>query len=548
MRQRQWGGMVVRFWIGALLAAALLAGTAQAAPVHVTLFAINDFHGNLLPPPGGVTIADPAHPGQTRVVAAGGIARMATLLKQERARHPNSAFVAAGDLIGASPMVSGFFHDEPTVEILSRMGLDASAVGNHEFDEGADELLRMQKGGCPAEGCNGRAAFAGAGFHYLAANVARTDGTPLLPPYYIKQFEGVKVAFVGLVLKGAAQIVAPSGVAGLSFRDEAESVNALVPELRERGIEAIVVLIHQGAENTGGRNDCNVTGPILDIVKHLDKAVDVVASGHTHQAYNCVVDGRLLTSAHRYGTMLTRIDLTLDRKSHDVITAKADNLLVRPGLKPDPVIARLVTRAEARASAMANRIVGAVTAPVLAAAGPAGETAMGDLVADAMLAGMPGAQISFMNPGGIRTVIAKPGPVTYGALYAVLPFGNRLMALDLTGAQIKALLEQQWSGNTSRILQVSYGFTYRWDEARPVGARILDMALDGTPLAPEHNYRVVVPDFLADGGDGMTVLRQGANRTVGQDMVEAASAYMTAHTPYTPSPLQRIVRVSGSAP
>jgi len=527
MKGRAWAfGLLTLLALGAQAASAPVPGT-----VAVTILAINDLHGNLLPPPDGVTVADPARPGQSINVAAGGIARMATLIKQVRARHPNSVLVAAGDLVGASPMLSGLLHDEPTLAALSRMGLAASAVGNHEFDQGAAELLRKQKS---------------VPFHYLAANVVKADGTTLLPSYYVRSFGGVKVAFIGVVLRGAAEIVAPTGVAGLSFRDEADSVNALVPGLRARGIETIVVLIHQGADNKGGRNECDVNGPILDIVRRLDKAVDVVVSGHTHQAYNCVVDGRLLTSAHRYGTMVTEIDLTLDRKSHDVISARADNLLVRPELSADPAVARIVARAEKQVAPLAHRIVGTLTALPSVTVGPNAESAMGDLVADGMLAAMPGGEIAFTNSGGIRAPLPAAGPVSYGDLFAVLPFGNRLMAMDLSGAQIKAVLEQQWSGSIPRVLQVSRGFSYRWDASRPVGDRVLadSLTLNGVPLAAERQYRVVVSDFLGGGGDGLTLLTQGVNRQIGKDQMEAVADYLGAHSPYMPLSLDRIGRVN----
>ena len=224
-------------------------------------------------------------------------------------------FVAAGDLIGASPLLSGLFHDEPTIEALSLMGLEVSAVGNHEFDEGRDELLRMQNGGChPLAGCRGPSKFAGAKFRYLAAStIDRRTGKTLLPAYEVKEFEGIPVAFIGLTLKDTPKVVSPSGVAGLEFRDEAETVNALVPELRRRGIEAIVVLIHEGGFPTGDYNECpDISGPIVNIVKKLDKAVDLVVSGHTHRAYKCVIDGRLVTSADKFGTLVTEIELMLD--------------------------------------------------------------------------------------------------------------------------------------------------------------------------------------------------------------------------------------------
>src|SRR3954463_9855671 len=309
--------------------------SAQAAPVELRILAINDLHGNLRPPPGGIRIADPDDRTKKITVPAGGGEHMATLVKQLRAGRKNSVFVAAGDLIGASPFLSAMFHDEPTIEALSLMGLQIAAVGNHEFDEGKDELLRMQSGGChPVDGCQGPHRFEGAKFHYLAAStIEQSSGRPIFPAYEIRHFEGIPIAFIGLTLKGTAGIVSPTGIAGLEFRDEADTVNALVPELKARGVEAIVVLIHEGGWPTGDYNECpGISGPIVDIVGKLDKAVDVVVSGHTHRAYSCNIDGRLVTSGDKYGTVVTAIDLKLDPATRDIVSAKADNVIVRSGV------------------------------------------------------------------------------------------------------------------------------------------------------------------------------------------------------------------------
>src|SRR6202163_4586327 len=316
------------------------------APVDLRILAINDFHGYLRPPPGGIRIVDPADKSKKITVAAGGSETMATLVKQLREGHANTIFVAAGDLIGASPFLSAMFHDEPTIESLSMMGLAIASVGNHEFDEGTDELLRMQNGGChPADKCQGPHPFAGAKFHYLAASTfEKSSGKTVFPPYEIREFDGVPVAFIGLTLKGTPDIVSPVGVAGLEFRDEADTVNALVPELKARGVEAIVVLIHEGGFPAGDYNECpGISGPIVDIVRKFDHAVDVVVTGHTHQAYVCEIDGRLVTSGDKYGTLITAIDLKLDSKTRDVVSAKADNVIVRPGaLARDPEQAALL--------------------------------------------------------------------------------------------------------------------------------------------------------------------------------------------------------------
>ncbi len=543
------------------MAALLAAVPAQAqqpiapppAPVELTILAINDFHGNLRPPDGGIAIADPAGGPRKIRIAAGGAERLATLVQDLRASRRNSVFVAAGDLIGASPLLSALFRDEPTVEALSAMGLELSAVGNHEFDKGATELSRMQNGGCATDGCRGPHPFAGASFRYLAAStIDRGTGKTLFPAYVIKEFDGVPVAFIGLTLRETPEIVSPSGVAGLEFRDEADTINALVPQLAARGVAAIVVLIHQGGVPGGDYNECpGIAGPIVDIVKKLDKAVGIVVSGHTHRAYNCEIDGRLVTSADKYGTLLTRIDVTLDPATHRIAAAHADNLIVRPDLAKDPAQTALIAAYDRLARPLADRKVGAVAATLTQQPNPAGETVLGDVIADAQLAATAapdsgGAVIAFTNPGGVRTELGQSGgDVSFGELFACQPFSNELVTLSLRGAQIKALLEAQWQQSRPRVLHVSRGFAYTWYAARPVGERVPadGITLNGTPLDPAASYRVTVNAFLADGGDGFTALRDGTDRRVGGVDVDALAAYFHASSPVSPGPLDRIRRV-----
>ena len=522
-----------------------------AAPIDVAIFAINDFHGNLEPPRGG--FLDPV---EKTSIPAGGAEYLATLIHQLRARHANAIFVAAGDLIGASPALSARYRDEPTIESLSQMGLEASSVGNHEFDKGPAELLRMQNGGCnPKDGCNGPHPFTGARFRYLAANViVSATGKTLFAPYYIKSFEGVPVAFIGLTLQGTPGIVVPAGTSGLEFRNEAETVNALVPKLRAQGIQAIVVLIHQGGAAAGGYNDCvNFSGAIAEIVPKLDKAVTIVISGHTHRAYNCDIDGRLVTSAFQYGMMVTETDLKLDAKTHQVIYRKAENQLVDDRLyAKDPDQTRLISVYEKLTSQVENRVIGAIAASLTRQRSPAGETALGDVIADAQLAalapaGTGGAQIVFMNNGGIRSDIPMHdgGTVTFGDIFAVQPFGNKLLTLTLTGGQIKTLLEQQWTepmGNPT--LQVSRGFFYSWSAANPVGDKVQSMTLNGTAIDPSRTYRVGVTDFLAGGADHLAVLREGKAPQAAMPDIEAMEAYFHAKSPITAGPMDRIQRLN----
>jgi 5'-nucleotidase len=530
---------------------------AQAAPVELRILAINDFHGNLRPPPGGIRIPDPADKANTIAMPAGGAEHMATLVKQLRAAQKNTVFVAAGDLIGASPFLSAMFHDEPTIESLSAMGLDIASVGNHEFDEGAVELLRMQNGGChPADGCQGPHPFEGAKFHYLAASTIETrTGKPIFPPYEIRNFDGIPVAFIGLTLKGTPGIVSPAGVAGLQFNDEAETVNALVPELKARGVEAIVVLIHEGGLPSGHYNECpEISGPIVDIVKKFDKAVDVVISGHTHRAYVCDIDGRLVTSADKFGTLVTVIDLKLDPVTRDVASAKASNTIVVDSYPKDPDQTALLASYDKFAAPIADRRAGAITETLSRVPNDAGESALGDVIADAQLAATRadadgGAVIAFTNPGGIRTDIAKKqdGTVSYADVFSSQPFRNQLVTLTLTGAQIKDMLEQQWlDPKRPRILQVSNGFSYAWDNAKPYGDHVATdrMSLNGQRIDPAKRYRVTVNNYLADGGDGFAVLKDGTAQRFGIYDVDALYGYFQANSPIAPIATDRIARIN----
>jgi 5'-nucleotidase len=547
-----------------LLAAALLLLTppppalAQAPPVELRILAINDFHGNLRPPSGGIAIADPADATKKIAVPAGGVEQMATLVGQLRAGVKNSIFVAAGDLIGASPLLSAMFHDEPSIESLSMMGLQVSAVGNHEFDEGKDELLRMQNGGCHAiDKCRGPQPFAGAKFHYLAASTVETaTGKTVFPPYEIRVFDGIPVAFIGLTLKGTLGIVSPVGVAGLEFRDEADTVNALVPELKARGVEAIVVLIHEGGVPSGDYNECpGISGPIVDIVKKFDSAVDVVISGHTHRAYICKIDGRLVTSGDKFGTLVTSIDLKLDPVTRDVVSASANNLIVRTAeFAADPQQTALLASYDRLAAPIAERRAGSITDTLSRVPNASGESALGDLIADAQLAASSAAAdgnavIAFTNPGGIRTDIEKKpdGAVSYADIFASQPFRNQLVTLTLTGKQIKDMLEQQWlDPKRPRILQVSKGFSYSWDGAKSDGDRVVadSLSLNGQHIDPAANYRVTVNNYLAVGGDGFGVFKQGLAPQIGAYDSDALFAYFGAHSPITPAAAGRILRLN----
>lgn len=568
----------------------------DTAPVKVKLIAFNDFHGYTDPPTGNTTAADPADATKTVGVPTGGAAYLATLVKSLKAKNPLSVTVAAGDLIGASPLDSALFHDEPAVLTLNSMGLDFSSVGNHEFDKGSTELKRIQNGGCFPGGtigtdtCLENGSFPGAKYKYLAANVVDLNsGKPLFPAYAIKQFDvgsgqKLSIAFIGLVLRGTPNIVTPEGVAGLAFADEAGTVNALIPEIKAQGANAIVVLIHEGGSTTGLYNNAScpgLSGDILPIVDKLDPAVDLVVSGHTHQAYLCKRNGRALTSAGFYGRLVTDIDLTFDRSTgvvkgitsiatdnklvvNDTVTpTRADVATAYPAQAKDLDVAAIVKKYDDVAAPLANRVIGSVTAAISRSTNAAGESALGDVIADAQLlattpANLGGAVVAFMNPGGIRADISFPsssvgegdGKVTYNEAFTVQPFYNTLTTMSLTGAQIKTLLEQQFdnpSAGQMRILQVSKGFTYTWDNSQPTGSKVTasTIQLNGTTIDPSQSYKVTVNSFMATGGDNFTLLKSGTNRLGGALDIDALEAYFKANSSgVAPGPQNRVTRLN----
>lgn len=529
------------------------------ADQRLRLLAINDLHGALTPPTGSNGRV-PTGAGTT--VDAGGAEYLATHVKALSADQPNTVFVGNGDLIGASPLISGLFHDEPTIEAMNAMGMRFSSLGNHEFDEGSAELLRMQYGGChPTDGCQDGDGFAGASFRYLAANVRHsgTDDT-LLPPYAIKRVGDVPVAYIGLPLDGTPLVVTPSGVAGLAFDDEVRTVNRLVRELNDsQGIESFVILLHEGGQQNapyaGGFADpdrCdNPSGDVFPIVDGLDRKVDVVLTGHTHQAYVCNRGGITVTSGASNGRIVTKLDLTLSGTTKEVTSVTADNVTVTRDVTPDPTVQGIIAKYQPLATAVANRVVGQTTGPIVRANNAAGESPLGDVIADAQLAATSapsngGAQIAFMNPGGIRDDLDVTGDVTYGQLYDVQPFANTLVVKTYTGAQIKSLLEQQFdnpSTGQSRILQVSEGFTYSYRLADPAGSRVSNIRLNGTPIDPAADYRVTMNSFLATGGDGFSVFNLGRDQVGGDVDIDALEAYVADESPVAPGLANRITQL-----
>ena len=525
-------------------------------PIEVQILAFNDFHGNIESPK--LTVPLPDSKGRDVQVPAGGVAYLAGALEKLRQGHRYTTTVSAGDLIGASPLASAYFLDEPTIHAMNALHLELNAVGNHEFDRGSSELLRMQRGGCAQYSRRKPCAlepFDGARFRFLAANVLQQDGTTLFPATAIRRFGPIKIGFIGMTLKETGTLVTPSGVAGLHFADEAATANALVPKLRAQGANTIVLLIHQGGYLTPyyDRSCKGLNGAILPILDKLDPAIGLVVSGHTHNAYICDIaekggGSRLLTSAGKYGTLLTDIRLHFSRRSHKLVGRTAAFHIVQgeafatasgtlpltkaaPVDRPVPAIAAIVKRYADAARPVADRVVAHLPGAVSAKPDDNKEKPLGDLIADAQLAwarSHGGAQIAFMNGGGVRTDLTpRPdGRITFGQLFSLQPFGNGLVVQTLTGAQLKALLEQQFLG--PELMEPSAGFAFAYDESRKSGDRIASATFEGKPIDPSASYRVVTNSFMASGGDNYTVLQEGADRRdVGID-IDALEAYLAA--------------------
>jgi 5'-nucleotidase len=511
--------------------------------VELQILAINDFHGTLEAPRNDY----------------GGAAYLASHLRRAEAPARHTAIVSAGDLIGATPLISSLFHDEATIEFANLLGLDYHGVGNHEFDEGKQELLRMQHGGPhPVDGESPAGAFTGAEFRFLAANVIDDDtGDTLLPAFAIEHYDGIPVAFIGLTLEDTPSVASSAAVAGLTFMDEAETINALVPQILKQGVEAIVVILHEGGfPADGDEDDCNdFRGPVVGIVERTHAAVDLFITGHTHRHYLCRLDGRPVTSSGNAGRFYTRVNARLDRATGDMTVLDFDNVPVTQHVQPAADVEELVAGYSALVEAVSGRIVGTITDDFTKEQNAAGESLLGGLIADAQLAASSrmqrgGADISFMNSGGIRSNLLyepsgleKPGEVTFAEIFSVHPFGNHLVTMTLTGAQIHALLEQQWVDRPSRnILMPSAGFSYTWSLRLPAGARVdpSSIRLHDDAIDPSGRYRVTVNSFLADGGDGFPLFLEGTQRVDGVADIDALKNYLAANPRLSPVPPDRI--------
>ncbi|MDO5740434.1 MAG: bifunctional metallophosphatase/5'-nucleotidase [Ornithinimicrobium sp.] len=537
----------------------------DARTVPVQLLSFSDFHGHLSPE----ALTDKA--GNVFGVF-GGAAYLAGLVNQlstefvAQHKHALSYTVSSGDSIGGSTFASGLFHDEGTIEVLNAMDLTASAVGNHEFDEGVAELMRIVNGGNhPEDGQYLDQPYAGTSFPYLAANVVWKDsGETILPPYTIEKKNGIKVGFIGVVTDETPILVSPGGISQVTFLDETETLNKYAVELQAKGVQSIVALVHEGGYDGGAYSgainepDVNagcdtLTGPIVDINAGASSAIDVLLTGHTHNGFACLLpdpagNPRAVNGPGDWGRVLSETTFKVDRKTKDVIRASLaveNHLVLADGsIAPDAQVQKIVDKWIAKAAVLAGQVIGTTTEDITGdASGDRGvETPMGDLLADAILWGTQesGAQISFMNIGGVRGSFLvndisngeAAGEITYQEAYDVAPFGNLLVTLDLTGAQIEAVLNQQYNPSKEKqlALGVSEGFSYAWDDATH-SVVPGSMTLDGVPVEAGQTYRVSTLSFLAEGGDGFTAFTGGTNLVGGPEDLANLVAYIKATSP-----------------
>ena len=575
------------------LAAAALPGSASAGENHgdkgeshhpgryqdVQLLSFNDLHGNLEPPSGSSGRVTELQPdGTTKTVDAGGVEYLATHLREAREGNRYSVTAAGGDMVGASPLISGLFHDEPTIEALNKLDLDVTSVGNHEFDEGAAELGRLQNGGChPTEGCYTDEKFQGADFPYLAANVLdEKTKRPVLKPYWVWKKQGVKVGFIGVTLEGTPNIVSAEGVKGLAFKDEVETINKYAKELQRQGVKSIVALIHEGGfpASSSYNYDCDspgagdgISGPIADIAKNVSPQVDALVTGHTHNAYVCTIPDpagkpRMVTSAASFGRLYTDTTLTYDRATGDIArtAVKSANHVVTRDVPKAPDMTRLIAKWNTLAAPIGSRPIGYISGDIVR---DGTESPLGDLIADAQLAHGRSldaeTDLALMNPGGIRASLTHAaggaegdGVVTFAEGFTVQPFANTVNLQDFTGAQVIQALKEQVSGPNAaapKILQISSGLTYTLDLTKTGADRVVtdSIRLNGSAIDPAATYRVATNSFLAGGGDGFPTLGEGTNDLVGLDDLAALEQYLTANStatsPIAPPKADRITIV-----
>lgn len=483
-------------------------GKAKKKYISVQLLGVNDFHGQL------------DVYGTVGGKKVGGAEYLASYLKKYEQENRNTLLVHAGDMVGASAPVSSLLQDEPTIEFLNMVGFDVGTVGNHEFDEGVDELNRLLYGGEHET----TGYFEGADFPYIAANVVdKETGEPILPPYTIERVNGMPIGFIGVVTTETKNMVLPSGIESVEFTDEVEAINKAAQELKQKGVKSIVVLAHNPVSSN--QDGSNPTGDVVEIAHSVDDEIDVIYGAHNHGYANTTIDGKLIVQSYSNGTAFSDIDLMIDPKTKDIVKKEAEIVTTyHEGVQPDAEVKAMVDSYSEQIAPLVNEVIGQASAPLTREQDDSGESTLGNVIADSQRAIM-GTDFAFMNPGGIRADLDQ-GDITWGEAYNIQPFGNSLVTMDMTGQQIKDVLEQQWSGSYPKMLQIS-GLNYTWDKNAPTGQRIVEITDgNGNPLNPKQTYSVTVNNFLATGGDGFTIFKEGTNVVTGPIDLDALVEYI----------------------
>ncbi|MGG3468785.1 5'-nucleotidase C-terminal domain-containing protein [Neobacillus pocheonensis] len=494
--------------------------------IQLQLLGVNDFHGQL-----NIT-------RKFNGKDVGRVEYLAAYLKQKKAKNKNTLLVHAGDMVGASAPVSSLLQDEPTIKVLNKLGFDVGTLGNHEFDQGVKEMMRLIHGGFhPTTGY-----FEGTQFPYICANVIDVKtGKSLLPPYKIIKVNDIPIGFIGVVLDDTPSMVNSDGIKDIKFIDEVTAINQAVSQLKKQGVKAIIVLAHNEGRQT--RPNGAPAGEIVEMAKKVDDEVDVMFAGHSHTFLNTEVDGKLLIQAYSYGTAFSDVSVEIDPITKEIVSKKAEIVMVyQESIKPDGEIKKMVEEYEAEVSSFVNEVVGKAADDIPASRNENGESALGNLIADSLRKEMH-SDFAFINPGGIRADLHK-GDITYGELLTILPFKRKLVKMTLTGEQIRLLLNQQWQPGKLRMLQIS-GLKYTWDSTKPVGSKVVDIfSADGTAIDPKENYTVTVNDYLADGGDNFTVFRKGTHKTAGPVDIDVFKKHVLQLTdPLTPLIEGRIKKI-----
>ncbi|QOR66439.1 5'-nucleotidase C-terminal domain-containing protein [Cytobacillus suaedae] len=506
-------------------------GLEKKENIKVQLLSVNDLHGKI-----NVTEQPKNNPNKY-----GNAAYLATYLKEREQTNENTLIIHSGDMVGGSPPVSALYQDEPTVEVMESIGFDVGTVGNHEFDEGVDEMLRLIYGG---DHPNGTVNYDGINFPMIAANVVYKDSEELvLPPYYIKNIKGQKIGFIGVATTQTPNMVIAKGIQTINFTDEAEAINKFVPELTKRGVEAIVVLAHVPGSQEGD----TVTGEIADIATKIDDEVDVIIAAHNHQKVNAMVDNKLIVQAWEYGKAFVDIDLEIDPVTGDIVKKEAEIVdVIQEGVTPDQKVSAILEKYSSAISSKLNEVVG--VAGQFMEGGYAtkayfGDNALGNLIADGMTAAM-GSDFAMMNGGGIRADL-NAGDITWEELYNIQPFGNTLVKIEVAGSNMDEIINAQISdyGPDCSIA----GFKYKWDSAT---SKVTEVTLaDGTLLDENATYTLTINNYMYEHNSDKYKLRAyGANPVQGTEDLTATIEFVKSFTsPIAYEAEGRIINISAVA-